>query len=94
MDVDHILPRSRGGTDHPNKLQLLYSGCNRSKGGKAMAEWRTFNEWDSLMPKTNGRMHSRVPDLWSNWNCHSTICGGEMALEVGPVSGFRVAGVE
>ena len=40
MDVDHMLPRSRGGTDHPDNLQLLCSGCNRSKGGKTMAEWR------------------------------------------------------
>jgi len=41
MEVDHILPRSRGGTGHPDNLQLLCSGCNRSKGGKTMAEWRT-----------------------------------------------------
>ena len=40
MDVDHILPRSRHGTDHPDNLQLLCSGCNRSKGSKTMAEWR------------------------------------------------------
>ena len=40
MDVDHILPRSKGGTDHPDNLQLLCSGCNRSKGGRTMAEWR------------------------------------------------------
>ena len=40
MDVDHILPQSRGGTDHPDNLQLLCSGCNRSKGGRTMAEWR------------------------------------------------------
>ena len=40
MDVDHILPRSKGGTDHPYNLQLLCSGCNRSKGGRTMAEWR------------------------------------------------------
>jgi len=40
MEVDHILPRSRGGTDHADDLQLLCSGCNRSKGGKTMAEWR------------------------------------------------------
>ena len=39
-DVDHMLPRSRGGTDHPDNLQLLCSGCNRSKGNKTMAEWR------------------------------------------------------
>ena len=40
MDVDHILPRSKGGTDHADNLQLLCSGCNRSKGARTMAEWR------------------------------------------------------
>ena len=40
MDVDHVLPRSKGGTDHADNLQLLCSGCNRSKGGRTMAEWR------------------------------------------------------
>ena len=40
MEVDHILPKSRGGTDHPDNLQLLCSGCNRSKGNKTMAEWK------------------------------------------------------
>lgn len=40
MDVGHILPRSRGRMDHPDNLQLLCSGCNQSKGGRAMAEWR------------------------------------------------------
>ena len=40
MDVDHMLPRVKGGTDHPDNLQLLCSGCNRSKGGRTMAEWR------------------------------------------------------
>ena len=40
MDVDHILPRTKGGTDHEDNLQLLCSGCNRSKGGRTMAEWR------------------------------------------------------
>ncbi len=44
MDVDHIVPKSRGGNDHPDNLQLLCSGCNRSKGSKTMAEWRASQE--------------------------------------------------
>ncbi len=40
MEVDHILPQSRGGTDHIENLQLLCSHCNRSKGSKTMSEWR------------------------------------------------------
>ena len=44
MDVDHKLPRSRGGTDHAANLQLLCSGCNRSKGNRTMAEWLAARE--------------------------------------------------
>ena len=40
MEVDHILPQSRGGTDEISNLQILCSHCNRSKGNKTMAEWR------------------------------------------------------
>lgn len=44
MEVDHILPRSKGGTDHPDNLQLLCSACNRSKGGRTNAEWKVAQE--------------------------------------------------
>ena len=39
FEVDHILPKSKYGTDHIDNLQLLCSHCNRSKGGRTMAEW-------------------------------------------------------
>ena len=34
FDVDHIVPQSRGGTNHPENLQLLCSHCNRVKGDR------------------------------------------------------------
>ena len=34
FEVDHVIPRSRGGTNHPDNLQLLCSHCNRVKGDK------------------------------------------------------------
>ena len=40
MEVDHILPKLQGGTDHKENLQLLCNACNRSKGGKTMAKWK------------------------------------------------------
>jgi len=30
--VDHVIPRSRGGTDHLDNLQLLCGACNSAKG--------------------------------------------------------------
>lgn len=34
VDIDHILPRSKGGIDNPRNLQCLCVHCNRSKGNK------------------------------------------------------------
>ena len=34
FEVDHVIPRSRGGTDHIDNLQLLCGHCNRLKGDR------------------------------------------------------------
>jgi len=36
LEVDHIVPRSKGGTDHLSNLQLLCGYCNRVKGNRGM----------------------------------------------------------
>lgn len=36
--VDHIIPRSRGGTDHADNLQLLCAACNSLKGNRTQPE--------------------------------------------------------
>jgi diadenosine tetraphosphate (Ap4A) HIT family hydrolase len=43
LDVDHIIPRSRGGKTLPENLQLLCSKCNRTKGNKDDTDFRAFN---------------------------------------------------
>ena len=35
FEVDHIVPRSKGGADHLDNLQLLCSSCNRIKGDRS-----------------------------------------------------------
>ena len=34
LEIDHIVPRSRGGSDHMDNLQLLCGSCNRIKGNR------------------------------------------------------------
>ena len=36
LEVDHIIARRKGGTDHPDNLQLLCGNCNRVKGARGM----------------------------------------------------------
>ena len=36
LEVDHIIARRKGGTDHPDNLQLLCGNCNRIKGQRGM----------------------------------------------------------
>ncbi len=36
LEVDHIVPQSRGGSDHLKNLQLLCGHCNRVKGNRPM----------------------------------------------------------
>lgn len=41
FDLDHIVPRAKGGIDADENLQLLCSACNRTKGGRlSMTELR------------------------------------------------------
>ena len=37
--VDHVVPRSKGGTDHKSNLWLLCGHCNSVKGTKSQAEF-------------------------------------------------------
>ena len=41
LEVDHIIARTKGGTDHIDNLQLLCGHCNRVKGNRGMEYLRT-----------------------------------------------------
>ena len=40
LQVDHIMPHSRGGSDKVENLQMLCKPCNLDKRDKTMAEWK------------------------------------------------------
>lgn len=37
--IDHVIPLSRGGSDHPDNKVLACPSCNLSKGAKLPSEW-------------------------------------------------------
>src|SRR5260221_4894948 len=38
-EIDHIIPVSRGGTNHPSNIVLACKSCNASKKDKLLHEW-------------------------------------------------------
>jgi hypothetical protein len=38
--VDHVVPLSRGGANHPNNLVVACIPCNSSKNDRLLSEWR------------------------------------------------------
>ncbi len=39
LEIDHVIPISRGGSSDDVNLQVLCAPCNRSKGAKTVEEW-------------------------------------------------------
>ena len=40
LQMDHVVPKSWGGSDHRSNLQTLCGRCNRQKSNNSMADYR------------------------------------------------------
>lgn len=39
LTIDHLIPKSKGGQDHPSNLVLACLPCNNRKGSKDLSTW-------------------------------------------------------
>ena len=75
LTVDHIRPQSKGGTDHPNNLQLLCAACNSSKGKG------TQEELDFTIERTGRAVIANQKLLLRREKLNLTGCSGSSVCE-------------
>ncbi len=73
VEIDHIIPESRGGNSFLSNLLLCHTGCNRGKGNKTPKEWFTeerFQKFEQRLRHLKEKnlvkwdnLHKDAPDL-------------------------------
>ena len=70
MNIEHFVPKSKGGTDSPSNWLLVRAGANQARGSKGIAEWinglpKSEKEYKSFLSnyrseKTKGRLKKAI----------------------------------
>lgn len=58
LEIEHIIPKSKGGTNTISNLTLSCSTCNRMKGSKSIDEWKEI-----LLMSSNIRNKERIKNI-------------------------------
>lgn len=78
-EVEHSVPRSKGGTEHSNNLFAACCGCNRAKSNLTT---RTARRW-------NG--HTRAP-MSSKQRTNARVVNTVLGMVGGAAAGFALGG--
>jgi len=65
VEIDHIIPESRGGNSYLSNLVLCHTKCNRGKGNKTPKEWLTDEEFIKLEQRL-GHLEKDNKIKWDN----------------------------
>lgn len=66
LQTDHLIPRSRGGTDSADNLVLSCKKCNISRSDKGIFEWLGLKEKDNLHRIVAGKYLKELYELHSD----------------------------
>jgi 5-methylcytosine-specific restriction endonuclease McrA len=94
LDIDHICPRSRGGTDGVSNLALACVSCSTDKSNLALRAWlslRFGSASDAIATRVLDRAKAPLKDAaavdTTRWALHEALCS--MGLPVSTGSGGR-----
>ena len=62
-DIEHKIPRSRGGTDRESNLQITCGRCNRRKGDMTDGEFRSAFRSVGLLPAKQAKGKPSSPAI-------------------------------
>jgi len=65
VELDHIIPQSRGGANGLNNLVLCHSACNRGKTNKTPQEWLSHEQFGKLEQRFR-HLKKANPVKWDN----------------------------
>ncbi len=66
LQTDHLIPRSRGGSDSADNLVLSCGQCNSSRNDKGVFEWLGLKKKDSLHRLVAGKYLKELYELHSS----------------------------
>lgn len=89
-EVEHSVPRARGGSDHPTNLYPACIGCNRAKGSKSTRSARARHGKVHAPLSRGGRLWARIENAVAG--CLLGMVAGAFVSAEGALVGSWVGG--